>query len=271
MGNRGGSVENAVRDFLSQHLARNFAVGTGEAIDAQGARSGQLDVVISNIDQPLISPVNDAGLFLIEGVASAGEVKSKLTTQELRSAISAAVKFKRLRNVHNPGDLISSNPVDIARYHECPPFFLLAMESEVAIPTLLRELHNASASKGREVSVGSTGNPPITVPPIDAAFVLGQGAAFLFTEGSSFGLNKANGERVLGWTFSHRETGVLTEFLMWLHAAMPRVIRFAPVSTPYLTRPGKFSSLEGWYPGGLQPMEAPDAEDDPPEAAATES
>src|SRR4051794_22005754 len=67
MGNRGTSVEGAFRDFLSRHLSRSFSVGTGEVIDSHGKRSGQVDVAILNSDQPFISPMNEPGLYIVEG------------------------------------------------------------------------------------------------------------------------------------------------------------------------------------------------------------
>ncbi len=51
-GNRGSGAEDAFRDFLSRHLPRRFDVGHGEVVDTHGARSGQVDVLIINEDQP---------------------------------------------------------------------------------------------------------------------------------------------------------------------------------------------------------------------------
>lgn len=62
-GNRGASVEVAFREFLGRHIPRNLTVGTGEVIDSYGSRSGQIDVVIANEDQPLVSPPHEPGLF----------------------------------------------------------------------------------------------------------------------------------------------------------------------------------------------------------------
>jgi hypothetical protein len=52
MGNRGSAAEDAFRDFLARHLPRRFDVGHGEVVDTHGARSGQVDVIVSNEDQP---------------------------------------------------------------------------------------------------------------------------------------------------------------------------------------------------------------------------
>src|SRR5216684_4814390 len=38
--------EDAVRQFLSDHLPRAYAVASGEAVDSQEHRSGELDVMI---------------------------------------------------------------------------------------------------------------------------------------------------------------------------------------------------------------------------------
>ncbi len=246
MGNRGVSVEGAFRDFLSKHLARYLPVGTGEVIDSYGHRSGQVDVVISDDSQPFVSPLNDPGLFLVEGVVCAGEVKSRLTTKELRRAIRAGAKFKALQNRHNQGDQIFTNPADRMRYYDCPPFFVLAMESDVNIGTLLTKLHNAGVSKGRRPVSTDSQQPYPTVPPVDAIFVLGEGAAQLMTEGSALLLHKTKEELVFGWVHIENPDLVLSEFLLWLNACMPRVIRHTPISVNYLLGPRTFTTLDQW-------------------------
>src|SRR4051812_27988330 len=91
---KGGAVENADRDFLRSFVPRRLAIGTGEVIDHNGNRSAQTDVVVANEDHPFTFTGDDPGLFFIEGVSAAGEVKSVLTTQHMASTIEASRRFK---------------------------------------------------------------------------------------------------------------------------------------------------------------------------------
>lgn len=246
MGDRGTSVEGAFRDFLGKHLARYLTVGNGEVIDTYGTRSGQVDVVISNVDQMFGSPVNEPGLFLVEGVSAAGEVKTKLTTRQLELAIGAGDKFKNLQSLSQVNDVAISRPADMARFFDCPPFFVFAMESEVAVSTLLSSLHEATLAKPRQPKLAVVNEPTsVVVPPVDAVFVLGQGAAIYYSKGAGLKVRDPGGEEVVGWVFDYCVDGVLSSFLLWLNACMPRIRRAAPISIPYfMSRTTRFDTID---------------------------
>jgi hypothetical protein len=212
-------------------LPQYLRVGTGEVIDQSDARTGQLDIVIANEDQPFHREVHEAGVFLVEGVTAAGEVKSRLTTSELDLAIKGGVKFKALRNRHFTGDMVHANESDLERYYRCPPFFLVAFDSVVAPQTMIDRLNAASAV------AASDGSGP-GLPPIDAVFVLGQGWAINFGDGQG-SLRWADSagavaqKWVTGWVWGSDDK-VLVRMLMWLNAVMPRVLRFGSIVMPYL-------------------------------------
>src|SRR5947208_63995 len=63
-GSQGTGAESAVRSLLDSHLPRYLTVGTGEIIDQADTRSGQIDVVIANEDQPFRNGLHDPGVFL---------------------------------------------------------------------------------------------------------------------------------------------------------------------------------------------------------------
>jgi hypothetical protein len=84
---RGDEGEAAFRSVLRQFLPRRFELGHGEVIDSFGWRSAQTDVVIANEDHPFIFSPDKPGLFLIEGVSAAGEVKAVLTRQKLADSL----------------------------------------------------------------------------------------------------------------------------------------------------------------------------------------
>ena len=91
MSSLGTGVENVLRDFLREYLPRRLDVGQGVVVDAKVGRSRQTDVVIVTQDHPRTFEGNDPGLFFIEGVYAAGEVKTTLTTTECQQRRGIAV------------------------------------------------------------------------------------------------------------------------------------------------------------------------------------
>src|SRR5438034_11850042 len=79
-GDRGHDLERAVRCVVRDFLPRRLDVGQGEVIDSLGSRSGQTDLVIANEDHPFTFASDSPGIFFVEGVAAAGEIKTVLTT-----------------------------------------------------------------------------------------------------------------------------------------------------------------------------------------------
>src|SRR2546430_2073339 len=72
-GELGAAREQVVRDFLSAHLPRRFAVSTGFAFDCAGAVSGQLDIVIYDADIcPRFEVPGGKFLFPCEAVLAVG-------------------------------------------------------------------------------------------------------------------------------------------------------------------------------------------------------
>jgi hypothetical protein len=233
MGLRGDGSEYAVREVLDSHLPRYLAVGTGEVIDLSDTRSGQVDVIIANEDQPFRTNIHEAGVFLIEGVGAAGEVKSNLTITELKKTLTAAAGFKGLR-MQDRGILFMAMKSDQIRFFDCPPYFLFAFESEVAPETLLERLAAADLV-----------NPPDgggqALSPLDAVFILGQGVAINYGNGQGtlryqHDSGPHAGEIATGWLWHARDSGIFTYFLLWLSAVMPRFLRISSIASNYLIK-----------------------------------
>ncbi|MFB7089452.1 DUF6602 domain-containing protein [Streptomyces sp. NPDC056296] len=228
-GLRGDAVESAFRDFLSKHLPRHFTVGTGEVIDLGDHTSSQTDVIVANVDQPFQTGLHEPGIFLIEGVSAAGEIKSKLTLNDLNDTLNKGAKFKTLRNTTMNGTLTFTNPSDESRFYRCPPYFLFATESVVALQTLQQRLEAA-------MPVPSANGEGPDLPPLDAVFILGRGAALNLGDGEGdLKASRSDGTRLTGWTWVEGES-VIAEFLIWLTAVAPRPIRNLSPATDYLLR-----------------------------------
>lgn len=228
-GLRGDVVESAFRDFLSKHLPRHFTVGTGEVIDINDRRSSQTDVVVTNTDQPFQTGLHDPGIFIIEGVSAAGEIKSRLTVADLDDTIAKGSRFKTLRNLPNQGGITWKVGSDPDRFHRCPPYFLFATESVVAIPTLIGSLQAAPLVPPPD------GEGP-ALSPLDAVFILGRGSAINFGDGrGTLTATLANGERATGWQWTDNDA-VIADFLIWLSSSAPRPTRFQSPAMEYLVR-----------------------------------
>jgi hypothetical protein len=224
-GNKGDECEDSARSFLRMYLPRRLAVGHGEVIDQAGHRSGQVDILIANEDQPFTFSDGERGLFMVEGIAAAGEVKARLTTHELQRTIDAGIAFKRLKNDHPNGTMTHTNPSALERFYVCPPFFGLAYESNVAIPTIIQRLNDAHVS-----------NSPTSTPPVDAIFILGRGWAINFGDGQgALTFITPEGQHMRGWVWQN-SAAVLVDLLSWLSAVMPRCVCFSSVVTPYLIK-----------------------------------
>lgn len=80
---KGREREAFINDFLKGVFPNSFRFGTGDATDATGNRSGQLDVVIEYPFGPSLPAVgsSEVRLYLAESVAAVIEVKSDLSLQ----------------------------------------------------------------------------------------------------------------------------------------------------------------------------------------------
>jgi hypothetical protein len=227
------AADEAARHFLSAHLPSHLAVGQGEVVDQGGARSDDLGIVVSSEEQPFRCGIDDPGLFLIEGVVAAGEVRSFLARERLAEAIYAGAKFKRLRNQYSVGDEAFSNPADVARFYECPPFFVFAFETSIKVPQLIEQLVTTRPQR----SAFGSGSP---LAPVDAVFILDKGCAIDLGNGrgSLAYLRTVEEQRtapVTGWVWQRTEH-VLVDLLLWLSVTMPRVKRVRSIGGHYLVK-----------------------------------
>ncbi|MHB0785345.1 DUF6602 domain-containing protein [Bradyrhizobium sp. 5.13L] len=103
-GVKGKFREIFVSDLLSRILSSDFIAGSGVVVDAAGGTSQEADVIIfDKFHVPAVLYSERDGLFPIEGVYYYGEVKSRLTKQELRDSVQkfrSLLAMSSLPNVH---------------------------------------------------------------------------------------------------------------------------------------------------------------------------
>ena len=209
-------------------------MGHGEIVDQSGKRSNQIDVVVADLDQPFGGSGeagDDPSLFLIDGVAACGEVKTTLTTGTLRNIVNRGSILKRLRYSIYEHDAVIVNPSDHERFHACPPFFGVALESRISQETLLTYLNNM------ERVADPRGEGP-ALSPVDAIFALGEssGQAAIDVGDGQGRLGTwltPTGDKRPGWGIDRR-SGPLVSFLLWLSVVVPRRTRLVSTAAPYL-------------------------------------
>ncbi|MFK0298597.1 DUF6602 domain-containing protein [Brevundimonas sp. NPDC090276] len=78
--------EQAIRDFLENHLPALVSVVSGQVFDADGTRSSQQDVVLVLKSVPRLPFASGIDLIYADGVVATVEVKSSLSGPVLKSA-----------------------------------------------------------------------------------------------------------------------------------------------------------------------------------------
>ncbi len=213
---KGTNVEEELRVFLREYLPRSLSVGHGEVLDTFGGRSPQTDVVIATDEHPATFTATRPGLFLIEAVAAAGEVKSVLTSQEFANSLENAKRFKQLKAFNMPGAVLTYGGSDRVRFGSQPPYFLFAFESQLTMETI---------STAIETQPGGT--------VFDAVFALNRGFAIDFGDGQ--GSLKVGGVEKPATGWGYWEGGqVLAQFISWLSIIMRRVRYPGPILPLYL-------------------------------------
>lgn len=109
----GGSLSNAskgnereafINGFLSQVLPSHFRFGSGDVTDENGARSGQLDIVVEYPFVPSLPIVagRSPRLYLAEGVVAVIEIKSNIASQRSEVERTASQLAVLSRNYDYP-------------------------------------------------------------------------------------------------------------------------------------------------------------------------
>jgi hypothetical protein len=217
-GNKGTDTETVLREFLRSYLPRRYGVGHGEIVDSFGSRSAQTDIVVVTDEHPFTFTGDEPGLFFVEGVFTAGEVKSVLTTQELERTIANALKFRELKCAPRGITILlrSMNESDHNRFVGNPPYFLFAFETQIKMETIANRLIEQSKRS------------------IDAVFVLNHGAILDLGDGKGdLRFNNPDGTTKSGWGYVAGENICLAYLLLWL-SGMPDVQHQGSILHKYL-------------------------------------
>lgn len=244
----GDGAEEAVRITLRNYLPSVYSVGKGIVYDAFGDGSRQTDIVITNPDHPLSFPEGKSGTYVVDGVAAAGEVKSCLNVAALSDCIEKGTVFKKLRMTVNESDhvITAKEQAYMQQIGMVPPYFVVTFDNKVAIETIgdrLREAGLIPPPPGKSMGANDWADTP--QPPLDAICVLGRGVWLYLRPdnpmGIQIGIQDEDGSKTvkndyMGWAYAQTDAP-LALTMLWLHAAMPRVLRGTSVFRPYLIPP----------------------------------
>jgi len=219
-GNAGHSVitgsarEYFVKEFLSRHISPMWNVGSGEIIHHETRtpdKRNQIDAVIYNGQVPQFEYSPGCSAFLVEGVSVFIEVKTKLTRERLKTAISTTRRIKKYpRKVTqrlNPTGLIR-NP----RLYS----FLVAFDG-CRIKTLVRWLNEVHEELGISFNELAATTPRerwnYSNPSIDGVFILNQGYVHLDTAPFSSAIEEKEARPDCIWQCGDENTLML----LWIY------------------------------------------------------
>ncbi|KAB7700808.1 hypothetical protein GBN26_09395 [Plesiomonas shigelloides] len=93
----GDAREGFIRDILERFLPTNVVVGSGQIVDCNGSISKQIDLIIYRSDFPILRTLGSSDIYLIEGVISTVEIKSKLNKESLFEALENGKSVRNLQ------------------------------------------------------------------------------------------------------------------------------------------------------------------------------
>lgn len=212
-GDRGSVSEASFREFLREYLPPSNRVGEGEIIDLEENVSTQLDIIITNEYHPYLNNLKEPGLFIIEGVACAGEVKTNLSSNDINVIINSSIRYKQLTPQVQEGASVFGNKSDIHRFIEHRPYFLFAYESQLTIETI----HKKLITHYRE------NNIPIE-HQVDGVFCLDRGSIINFGDGKGALVFLTPEKKSLPGLVITRNKGaeMLLDFMSWLSVSIPK-------------------------------------------------
>jgi hypothetical protein len=137
--NKGSSFERILRDRIATFSPPDWRATHGEILDSHGVRTGQVDIAVVNTLHPKGYGDGRPEIIMFDAVVAVGEAKLSLTTSECDNALAVAQKVASCKLHDDNNNVLSNGTYDKL---PSPPFFLLALRSNVALPTLEAKLCN---------------------------------------------------------------------------------------------------------------------------------
>jgi hypothetical protein len=213
--------EEIIGDFLKGYFPLAYQIGKGEIIDSNGARSGQMDVIICTPFHPFtVSKSSSRSLFFAEGVACAIDVKSDLPYMELERGLRQVWKVKKLERKPTPGDLMYGSTYDQERLRRIPTilFGYEAPSLETLKANIIKLHENLRIS---------------TEEQVDAVVILDKGIIYNIKDARDRLMIAVSGERRLGLVGFELKEKTMVRFLLYLSQVIPWETRMSPIIQLY--------------------------------------
>ncbi|MDF7663955.1 hypothetical protein PT282_04660 [Bifidobacterium sp. ESL0763] len=135
-GSAGTGLENIVKAFLSKLLPQKIGIVSGEAIDSNGHRSRQLDLILYDKNQMpvfMYTEFSDMALVPVEAILGVIEVKTTLTVDELKTCCTNCQSIKKLSRVaYRPQPIERKRTMGGREWNELPIYYsVFAVNSRV--------------------------------------------------------------------------------------------------------------------------------------------
>lgn len=230
---KGTPREYFIKDFLSNHIGKRVAFGTGEIIDANsqpGDKRNQIDIVIYRPDYPKLNLGGEINVFLAESVIATIEVKSLLNEETLKNSIEVANKIKKL-NRETPHIRMGYVPPSIVSY-------VVAYDGPASMQTIygwLNDIHKTSGITLPDLPADRKRRSSVACPSVDGVFVLGKGFLYFdntFTGYTSNEIHKQHPDTK--WIYADSESGNAYLLFIFLTSIVSSFLTCLPSLTPYL-------------------------------------
>jgi hypothetical protein len=225
-GKLGENRESLLVNFLETYLPARFSVGSGFALFGSDLSTQQDVVVYDRVDNPVLFPKAAAPLFPPSSLYALAEVKSQLTTRELKETARKATRFK-----HELRCSFANHPEPPATEALS---MLFAFESALDLARILEELKAVEDENGVDMR-----------DRLDMICVLGQGIVI----GGSLMYVTSTGQPLLAATPRPRQQRLAVAVENSLFVFYARLLDYLAARPP--TRPQLMSYLPAEKPMGV--------------------
>ncbi len=142
--NKGNGFETIIRNLISIYIPSIYNVTQGELIDTFSTHSGQIDLLI--VQDFHIRGYQDGrpNLVFYDLVTGIGEMKTSLTTKDLQSSIAIANSLSKFKYHPENNNILQGEFHNLEGEQKPPPFFLIALNSDISIDTLEKKIKDSS-------------------------------------------------------------------------------------------------------------------------------
>lgn len=166
---KGYGREALVDEMLRSHLPSQIEYLTGEILDCEDSRSGQVDIILQSDRYPKIPLLGNTHLAYVDAVMAAIEVKSTLNKQHLFSTLS---QFERIKALKRRNSIKGSYPM---RELDSTPCIIFAFNG-LSAPKIIEHINDFA----RERSISLQAFAPDMVVILNSGFYICRNDGWIF-------------------------------------------------------------------------------------------